>query len=94
MRTVKVVGDKKSHKVLLYTLSTCVWCKRLKAFLKERGIEYEFIDVDRCSREERKEISDDILRRGGRLSYPTAIIDGEVLITGFHEDEIMETLGI
>jgi glutaredoxin-like protein NrdH len=91
---VKVAGDLKTHKVLLSTLSTCVWCKRLKAFLKEHGVEYEFIDVDHCSRDERKEISDDILRRGGRLSYPTIIIDDEVLITGFHEDKLLEVLRI
>jgi glutaredoxin-like protein NrdH len=88
LRTVKVAGDLKTHKVLLYTLSTCVWCKRLKAFLKEHGVEYEFIDVDHCSRDERKEISDDM------LSYPTIIIDDEVLITGFHEDKLLEVLRI
>ncbi|MCW4052715.1 MAG: glutaredoxin family protein [Candidatus Bathyarchaeota archaeon] len=93
MKAIKVPGKNRKHKVLLYTLSTCGWCKLTKKFCKNHEIEYEYVDVDLCSEEEREEIRKDILKRGGRLSYPVVIIDDKILINGFHEDKIQEALG-
>ena len=94
METVKVSGENDKHRVLLYALSTCAWCKRTKKLLGESKIEYEYVDVDLCSSEDREKIREDIVSRGGRLSYPTIVVDNEVLITGFQEDRIREVLEI
>lgn len=94
MNAVRVSGKNNEHKILLYALSTCAWCKRVKDFLKDGDVEFEYVDVDHCSSEEREEIRKDILSRGGRISYPTIIIDDKILITGFHADELREALGI
>jgi len=32
------------------------------------------------------------MKRGGRPSFPTIIVDDKVVITGFHEDKIKEAL--
>ena len=42
----KVPGENKGHKVTLYALSTCGWCKKTKKFLDELGVEYEYVYVD------------------------------------------------
>jgi glutaredoxin-like protein NrdH len=94
MSLVKVQGKNSEHKVLMYAISTCAWCKAAKQFLKDRNVKYEYIDVDLCDRKVKDEIIDDILKRGGAVSYPTIIIDDKILITGFRKDEIMEALGI
>ena len=94
MKTIKVPGKNKKHRVLLYAISTCGWCKRLKRLLKENGVDYEYIDVDLCTSDDRQKIREDILNRGGRLSYPTLIIDDRTLITGFQEDEVRKALEI
>ncbi len=94
MNAVRVSGKNNEHKILLYALSTCAWCKRVKDFLKDGDVEFEYVDVDHCSSEEREEIRKDILSRGGRISYPTIIIDDKIVITGFHADELREALGI
>ena len=94
MNAVRVSGKNNEHKMLLYALSTCAWCKRVKDFLKDGDVEFEYVDVDHCSSEEREEIRKDILSRGGRISYPTIIIDDKIVITGFHADELREALGI
>jgi len=94
MQTVKVPGKNNRHRVLMYAISTCAWCKRAKKFLKDNNIEYEYVDIDLCSREDREKIREDILNRGGRLSYPTIVIDNRILITGFQEHKIRETLEI
>jgi len=94
MTFVKVQGANNRHKVLVYALSTCAWCKLAKKFLKDSGVQYEYVDVDLCSEEDREEVKKDILSRGGSLSYPTIIVDGKTLINGFRKDELKEALGI
>jgi glutaredoxin-like protein NrdH len=94
MDTVKVQGKNSRHKVLVYAISTCAWCKLTKRFLKDNQVEYEYIDVDLCGEEDREKIRRDILNRGGSLSYPTIIIDNKVLINGFRKDMIKEALEI
>ena len=94
MNVVKVPGINKTHHVLMYAISTCAWCKRAKRFLRDHNIEYEYIDVDLGSKEDREKIRSDILRRQGRLSYPTIIIDDTILITGYNEDRIKKVLEI
>jgi len=94
MKTNKVPGKNSKHRVILYAISTCAWCKRTKNFLKDNGVEFEYVDIDLCSKEDREEIREDILKRGGRLSYPTIVIDDKVSITGFNDDKIKEALGL
>jgi len=94
METIKVPGKNNKHRVLIYAISTCAWCKRAKKFLKDSDIEYEYVDIDLCSKDDRDKIREAILSRGGRLSYPTVIVDDRVLITGFNEGQLREALEI
>jgi len=94
MDFVKVSGKNKRHRVLMYAISTCAWCKLAKNFLKDNGIEYEYVDVDLCDEEDREKVRSDILKRSGSLSYPAIIIDDKILINGFHKEKIKEALEI
>ena len=94
MQFSKVQGKQNKHKVILYALSTCVWCKMTKQFLKDNEVEFEYIDVDLCQEEDKQEIRQHIQSKGGPLSYPTTIVDDNVLITGFRKDLLKEALGI
>ena len=76
----------------MYALSTCAWCRMTKQFLKDNDIEYEYIDVDLCEEEDKQKIRDHIQSKGGPLSYPTIIVDDNVLITGFRTDKLREAL--
>ncbi len=88
----KVQGKKTQHKVIIYALSTCAWCKMTKQYLKDNEIEFEFIDVDLADPKEKEKIHQAILDKGGNLSYPTTIIDDKTLITGFRKDLLKEAL--
>ncbi len=92
MKTIRVPGKNNKHNVLVYALSTCAWCKLTKNFLKDNNIEYEYVDVDLSTGEDRERIRREILRRGGRLNYPAIIIDDKKLINGFRKEEIRESL--
>ena len=92
MRIEKVSGENKKHNVFIYALSTCAWCKKTKKFLKDKGVEFEFVDVDLCSEEDLKKIRADIIKRGAEMNFPLVIVDDKRLIVGFREDEIEEAL--
>jgi glutaredoxin-like protein NrdH len=92
MQFSKVSGQKSQHRVVLYALSTCAWCRMTKQFLKDNGVEYEYIDVDLCEEEDKQKIREHIQSKGGPLSYPSIIVDDNVLITGFRTDKIREAL--
>jgi glutaredoxin-like protein NrdH len=94
MQFSKVSGKKRQHKVILYALSTCAWCKLTKQFLKDNDIEYEYVDVDLCAEEDKQKIRQHIQSKGGPLSYPTVIVDDNMLITGFRKDKLKEALEI
>ena len=88
----KVQGKKNQHKVVLYALSTCVWFKMTKQYLKDNEIEFEFIDVDLTEPQEKQQIHEHIQSKGGTLSYPTIIVDDKKIITGFRKDLLKEAL--
>ncbi len=90
----KVQGENRQHKVVIYALSTCVWCKMTKQFLKDNKIEFEYIDVDLCEPVEKEQIRKQILDKGGSLNYPTTIVDDKNVITGFRKDLLKEALGV
>jgi len=94
MQFSKVQGKQDKHKVVLYALSTCVWCKMTKQYLKDNNIEYNYIDIDLCTEEDKQKIRQEIQSKGGPLSYPTTIIDDKVVVTGFRKDLLKEALGI
>jgi glutaredoxin len=92
MNTVKVQGKNNKHKVQLYTLSTCAWCKLTKQFLKDNDIAYEYTDTDLSNEEDYEKIKENVQRLGGEPLYPIIIIDEKILINGFHKDKLMEIL--
>jgi glutaredoxin len=94
MNTTKVEGTKKDHKVLMYAISTCAWCKMTKKYLKDNKVEYEYVDVDLCSDKDRQAIRNDIVKRGGEPNYPIIIVDDKVMINGFRKDRINEALNL
>ena len=94
MQFSKITGEKNQHKVVLYALSTCVWCKMTQQFLKDNKVEFEYVDVDLIEEDAKKKIRQHIQSRGGSLSYPTTIVDDKIVVTGFRKDLLKEALGI
>ena len=86
------VDGKEAGKVMLYTLSTCLWCKRTKALLEELGVAYDYIDVDMLSGEEENEALREIGKFNRDGNFPTLIIDDSKCIIGYKESDIREAL--
>jgi glutaredoxin-like protein NrdH len=90
---IKHVEGIRKGDIRLYTLSTCVWCKKTKRLLNELGVEYHYIDVDLLNETEKDEVKKEIKRWNPACSFPTLVIDDKRCIIGFRDDEIKEALG-
>ncbi len=84
---------KKKIRPKLYTLSTCIHCSATKRFLKENGIEYDYVDVDELHGKERQKVLSEMKKINPDVRFPTILI-GKKVIVGFHEDQIREALGL
>ncbi len=77
--------------ITLYALSTCMWCKKTKTLLDEKGVDYRLIYVNELDGDERKETIDEMMEYNPNRSFPTIIIGDEVVI-GFKPHEIEAAL--
>ncbi|MCL6465621.1 MAG: glutaredoxin family protein [candidate division WOR-3 bacterium] len=93
MNLTRISGTNKKHRVTLYALSTCGWCRRAKDLFNANNIEYDYIDVDLCVGEEREEVINQVQKLNPRVSFPTIQIDDSVVV-GFDEERIKQLLEI
>ncbi len=89
---VKHVAGKKVVSVMLYDLSTCVWCNKTKKLLGDLGVEYSYEDVDLLTGKEREQVIEIVKKWNPMCSFPTLVIDNKQCIVGFKEDEIRKAL--
>jgi glutaredoxin len=79
--------------VVIYSTTTCPYCKMLKSYLEEKGIKYKekLVDQNDAAREEMVNIS------GGFLGVPYTVIkkDGkEEKIVGFDKGKLNSVLNL
>jgi glutaredoxin-like protein NrdH len=94
MQFSKVTGKNNNHKVTLFALSTCVWCKLTKQYLNDNSVTYEYVDVDLLNEEDKNAAHEAIQSKGGMLTYPTVLIDDKTIIAGFRKERLKEALGL
>jgi len=91
MKMTHVAGKNKGP-ILLYALSTCVWCKKTKQLLDQMGVEYDYVEVDLLQGKERTEATDEVKKLNPRCSFPTLSINGQCVV-GYDEQKVEEALG-
>lgn len=74
-------------KVKVYSTPTCPYCRLAKNFLKEKGVDFEDVDVsvDRKAAEE-------MIQKSGQMGVPQIEIN-EKIIVGFDKGAIERELG-
>ena len=85
-----VEGKYNKHQVKIYTISTCMWCKRLKRKLLDNNIEYKYLDVDLLSLDDKMELHPYLRQYRQILAYPMMFVDGEFVSNEFIDDKITE----
>jgi len=74
-------------KIIVYSTSTCPYCSMAKQYLKEKGVEFEDIDVSADH-----EKGHEMIEKSGQQGVPVIDIDGKIII-GFDRAKIDEALG-
>ncbi len=85
------VSGKSKGDIILYALSTCVWCRRTKQLLDQLGVEYHYVDVDLLEGEEKSKATEEVKNLNPRCSFPTLAIN-EDCVVGFDEQKIRESV--
>jgi glutaredoxin len=78
---------------LLFALSTCPRCQRVKAFLAEHHVAARIIEVDRLTREERIAQLTWLSTYNPAISMPTLIV-GDAVAAGEDYQKITQVLGL
>jgi glutaredoxin len=77
--------------IKLFTLSTCVWCKKTKALLKDMNVAYTYVDVDVLEGEDREKALDELKAFNPRCSFPSLVVNNNCIV-GYQEEKIKEAL--
>jgi glutaredoxin len=91
-RMKHVEGNDKGD-IALYTLSTCIWCKKTKVLLHDLGIGYDYVDVDLLEGGDKQKTLEEMKRWNPDYSFPSLVVNGEKCIVGFDEQKIREAIG-
>ena len=84
------MGD---QKIILYSLSTCVFCDATKKMFDDLSIDYQCIQADELPDDEKEKVIEELKKVNPRCSFPTVVIENHVIV-GYKTQEIKETLGI
>lgn len=74
--------------IKVFSTPSCPYCLTLKNFLKEKGFEFEDIDVSRD-----ESALNEMLRKSEQMGVPVMEIDGEIVV-GFDKEKICKLLNI
>jgi len=81
-----VLGGNKMKKVIVYSTQSCPYCHMVKDFLKEKGIDFEDVDVSVDHKR-----AEEMIEKSGQMGVPVIDIDGRIII-GFNKPKIEEAL--
>lgn len=66
-------------KVVVYSMPTCPYCKRLKHYLDQKGISYVEHNVA-----EDKKAAQEMMRKTKQMGVPVIVVDDEIVV-GFDQ---------
>lgn len=83
-----MAGEKTSHHIRIFSTPVCPYCYALRAYLDEKGFQYEDIDVGN-----NEQAREEMIKKSGQLGVPVIEIDGEIIV-GFDKEKINQLLKI
>ncbi len=95
LKSIKIPGDinivegtKKQYcDIFLFTISTCMWCKKGKRWLKNHGYSYSYLDIDKIPVKKKNQLKNDIEKVFGvRPRFPFLIVNEMQYDSGFNPD--------
>ncbi len=75
-----------AKQVTVYSVPTCPWCRQVKEYLQQKGVEYTDHNVAQD-----RQAFDEMYKLTGQAGVPVIVIDGKTII-GFNAKKIDEAL--
>lgn len=72
--------------VTIYSTPTCPYCKLAKDHLKDKGVEFEDVDVSADSSK-----AQEMVKLSGQMGVPVIVVNGQVIV-GWNKTAIDEAL--
>ncbi|MHA1716963.1 MAG: ferredoxin-thioredoxin reductase catalytic domain-containing protein, partial [Promethearchaeota archaeon] len=92
---IKEQGAVSTHHVRVYALSTCGFCKKCLRFLHNHQIIFEYMYFDLLDQEVKHNVRRELKKTyNERVAFPFVVIDDDVVIVGFLENELKRILGL
>ncbi|MGB3212904.1 MAG: ferredoxin-thioredoxin reductase catalytic domain-containing protein [Desulforhopalus sp.] len=79
--------------IILYSLSTCVFCQAIKKMLEDLKIPFRCIQADELAADKKKEVLRELRKVNVKCSFPTTVVD-DTTIVGYKVQEIKEVIGV
>jgi len=77
----------------VFALSTCPYCHQTRAFLDENGVDYDVVEVDTLTGQERADAIEEVKRLSGGTSFPV-IVGGDEVVVGFDKSRVAKLAGL
>ncbi len=74
--------------VKVYSTQSCIWCRKVKDYLSEKGVSFETVDVGADREAARK-----MVNATGQMGVPVIDVDGRYIV-GFDKAALDEALGL
>lgn len=74
--------------VTIYSTPSCPYCKMVKQYLDEKGVEYTDVDVSAD-----QDTAAKMVELSGQMGVPVIDVDGKIIV-GFNKDELNAALGL
>jgi glutaredoxin len=90
---IEKIAGRKTKDIMIFSLSTCFWCGKVEEFLKEQGVEFNVLIIDKLEGADQQEAVAEMSKYNPNMSFPTIVINnGEKAIIGFDKEELTKQI--
>jgi len=77
-----------SKSIEVFALSTCAFCERALAWLKDKNFSYDYVFLDQLDPEFKRQVKGELKEKHGNIPvFPLIILDKTEAISGFSEEK-------
>ncbi len=92
---IEVPGSNEPHRLTVYALSTCAFCKKAMRYLENNGLTYRYVFLDQLDFDLKREVKQELKSKFQNIPvFPVLTIDDKEVLSGFTEQKWADRLGI
>lgn len=90
-----VDGSIADHDVIVYSLSTCAFCRRAIEYLKSRNVKFRYVHLDQIDVDTKRTVKRELAERFDNIVvFPILVVDDQRAYSGFTESVWVRALDL